>query len=49
MYVSVSDEVGNAVGSFALKGYFQGKRDAEAAMQGTGSCVILAPTFIYGA
>ena len=49
MYVSVSDEVGNAVGSFALKGYFQGKRDAEAAMKGTGSSVILAPTFIYGA
>jgi len=48
VYVSVSDEVGNAVGGFALKGYFNGKREAEEAVSSAASSVILAPTFIYG-
>ena len=48
VYVSVSDEVGKAVGGFALKGYFNGKREAEEAVSTATSSVILAPTFIYG-
>jgi len=50
VYVSVSDAVGGAVGAFALKGYFKGKKEAEASITKAfaNKAVILAPTFIYG-
>jgi len=50
VYISVSDAVGGAVGGFALKGYFKGKKEAEAAITKSfgKTAVILAPTFIYG-
>ena len=50
VYVSVSNAVRDAVGGFALKGYFKGKEEAEASIKAAfpKNAVILAPTFIYG-
>jgi len=51
VYVSVGSAVKDNVGSIALKGYFEGKRQAEDAIldaYGAGSSLIVCPTFIYG-
>lgn len=50
VYVSVSEAVEKAVGGFALKGYFAGKKEAEAKIQSLypQTSVIVGPTFIYG-
>ena len=51
VYVSVASIVPSAVEGIALKGYFVGKRKAEAALAAaypTTGGVVVGPSFIYG-
>lgn len=50
VYVSVASIVADNVDGIALKGYFEGKRQAEAAITAAfpDSSVIVKPSFIYG-
>mmetsp|Transcript_39949 Transcript_39949/g.66996 ORF Transcript_39949/g.66996 Transcript_39949/m.66996 type:complete len:330 (-) Transcript_39949:72-1061(-) len=50
VYVSVASIVPAAVDGIALKGYFAGKRDAEAAVAANfpSGGVVIGPSFIYG-
>jgi len=50
VYVSVASIVPAAVDGIALKGYFAGKREAEAAIAAEfpGTSVVVGPSFIYG-
>jgi len=51
VYVSVADAVRDNVGSIALKGYFAGKKESEAAIAeayGADNSLIVCPGFVYG-